>query len=207
MNRESPTEVTRLLAELGRDAPASEVMQRLYPLLETEIRQIARRLMGREGPDATLQPTELAHELYHYLAGRRRLSIKNRSHFLAVACRTMRRILVCHARRRKAEKRGGGWLRVSLVESLIGNDSEICWLVDLDRALSRLEKDDSRAARVAELRLFFGMLEREIARGLEITSRTVQEDWRYARLWLKREMGRGIAPDASGDGPVVPLTE
>ena len=186
-------EVTRLLQQLqsgDRDA-----FDRLYPLVYDELRRVARQALARERAEHTLQATELVHEAFFKLLGTTGIPWQDRSHFLAVAARALRQILVDHARRRRAEKRGGGAEHVTLGDAdaqLLLPDDE---LVALDEALAKLEHVEPRLRAVVEYRYFAGLTEREIASVLGVTERTVQRDWVKARAWLYREIYPG------GPGP------
>jgi RNA polymerase sigma-70 factor (ECF subfamily) len=148
----------------------------------------------------TLQPTALVHEAYLKLA-RSDTSWCGRDHFVATASRAMRQILVDHARRKLAEKRGGGAVRVSVDLGSIPNDrssggaeSRDCGVINLDALLRRLEAADERAARIAEWTLFGGMTQEEIARVLGVSRMTVTRDWQFARAWLASELASSMDP-------------
>ena len=152
------------------------------------MRLTARALMARERPGHTLQPTALVHEAYIRLVHQDQAEWSSRSHFLGVAARCMRQILVDHARAKHAVKRGGHLRAVTLDESLAVADSPEVELIELDDALTKLAELDERAARVAEMRLFAGMTVEEVSTALSVSSRTVDGDWSTARLWLSREL-------------------
>jgi RNA polymerase sigma-70 factor, ECF subfamily len=162
----------------------------LFPVVETELRRVARRSLRGERSDHTLQPTALVNEAWLRLEGERAMRWRDRGHFFAVAAQMMRYILVDYARRRRAAKRGGDVYRVSLSEALDVPDSRVARLVDLDDALSRLERQDARKAQVATLRLFAGATVDETAQALNVSGITVMRDWRLARAWLQRELER-----------------
>ena len=192
-------EVTRLLHELsGGDESA---MARLIPLIYDELHAIAAREMRRERPDHTLQPTALVHEVFLRLADKPDLSWESRAHFLNIAAQAMRRILVEHARRRKAEKRGGGAERVTLDEEFQAPGQGAPDLVDLDEALQRLSAIDPRKGRVVELRFFAGLSVEETARLLAISEATVKREWQFAKAWIQRELGNDGRTDRRTDGP------
>jgi RNA polymerase sigma factor (TIGR02999 family) len=166
------------------------------PLVHGELRRIARGCLRQERPNHTLQATALVNEAFLRLVDVNQISWRDRAHFLAMAARLMRRILVDFARTRHAAKRGGDAVRVSLVEARgiaarPGHD-----LVALDEALSALAVRDARKARVVELRFFAGLSVEETALVLEVSRDTVLRDWRLARAWLTREL---LQP---GAGPV-----
>lgn len=168
------------------DAHARE---RIFAVIQPELRQIAARLMRRERRDHTLEPNALVNELCVRLLGNRPLSYRDRAHFFAVASQAMRRILIDHARARVAAKRGGEQRRVPLsdVSGLHvltpGED-----LIALDAALATFETVDARAARVVELRFFGGLQEEEIAEALGVSLITVKRDWKAARAWLSSRL-------------------
>lgn len=175
-----------LIAWSGGDAGA---LDRLVPRVYRALRRIAAgRLRGERG-DHSLDSTALVHEAYLKLVDQRRASWRNRAQFFAVAARLMRRILVDHARRRKA--RFGGGLPVTLARVEKAEAVEIDDFLMLERALSGLEAQDPRAARVVEARFFVGLTIDETAAVLEISPATVKREWSLARAWLRHELGRG----------------
>lgn len=182
-----PTEeVTRLLAEV-REGHA-DAQERLYDLVYEDLRRIARaHLRGRA--TGTLGTTAMVNEAYLRLAGAEAASWNDRVHFLSVASRAMRQILVDHARRKMAAKRGGGQAALQLDEERVGAESRVLEIIALDEALDRLKQMDERLARVVELRFFGGLSVEETAAVLKVTDRTVKRDWRKARsvlhAWLK----------------------
>lgn len=181
--------VTRLLQEWTQGDP--EAMDAVLPQVVDELRSTARRLMSRESVAHTLQPTALVHELYLHLRGRQTVSWKSRAHFFGFAAEAMRRILVDHARARERRKRGGGWVRVGLDETLgraDRRDLPDADLMALDEALERLAELDERQCRVVELRYFLGLTVEQVAEALELSVPTVYRDWALARAWLYREL-------------------
>lgn len=185
----APGDVTRLLraAREGDDDAINE----LLPLVYDQLRALARRQMRRERSDHTLDATALVHEAYLKMAGGS-FDAGDRGHFLAIAARAMRQVLVDHARTRDAAKRGGGWSRTTLADGhrAVGFDPDE--LIELDRALDELEP---RQRKVVELRFFAGMEEREVAAVLGVTDRTVRRDWVKARAWLYRSLYPDAGPD------------
>jgi len=178
----SPGDVTRLLeAVRGGERDA---LDRLLPIVYEELRAVAGRQLGRERPDHTLHATALVHETYVKLAGGG-VDAVDRAHFLAIAARAMRQVLVDHARRRMAAKRGGDWAVTTLSDGHNAVDFRPEEMLALDRALERLEP---RQRQVVEYRFFAGMAEAEIGAALEISERTVRRDWVKARAWLYREL-------------------
>jgi RNA polymerase sigma-70 factor, ECF subfamily len=174
-----PGEVTRLLeAAVAGD---QEALDRLVPLVYEDLRRVAHRQLDREGGGHTLQTTALIHEAYLKLASGGSLSATSRTHFLALAARAMRQVLVDYARRRKAAKRGGGVISVTLGDEPQRADTSADDLLALNEALEQLEP---RQRQVIECRFFGGMEEKDIAAVLGISERTVRRDWVKARAWL-----------------------
>jgi RNA polymerase sigma factor (TIGR02999 family) len=169
------------------DGPGS-----VFALVYDELRKLAAAALRHERTDHTLQPTALVHEAYLRLADEPTARWENRSHFMAVAARAMRRILVDHARKHKAVKRGSGAVRLSLddLERAATLPGDAVDLVALDDALGRLATLDPRQARIVELRFFGGLSVEETAAVVDSSARTVKRDWQLARAWLKREMAR-----------------
>lgn len=158
-----------------------------FEMVYDELRRAAHRHLRREGADHTLSTTALVHEAYLRLAGAGTLAWTDRGHFLALASRAMRRVLIDHARGHLAARRGGRPRAVPLEHAPMV-DAQAETLVALDRALDRLERRDGRLARVVECRFFAGMTDEETARVLGVTPRTVWRDWAKARGWLYREL-------------------
>jgi RNA polymerase sigma factor (TIGR02999 family) len=173
------------------DAAAAES---LFPLLYEELRRIAHRQLAVERPGHTLCTTALVHEAYVKLASQTHAQFASRAHFLAVAAQAMRRILVTHARKVRAEKRGGGWGRLDLDQVDIPVDERAEALVALDSALDRLSSLNPRLGQVVECRFFGGMTEDETATALGVTERTVRRDWVKAKGWLLNDLEQ---PDES----------
>jgi RNA polymerase sigma factor (TIGR02999 family) len=180
--------VTQLLAEWrGGDAGA---LARLIPLVYAELRRVASARLRHEAPNHTLQTTALVHEAYVRLVGLDRLALRDRVHFFAMAARLMREILVDHARRRDAQKRGGGITVLGLDEAAAGAGAERA-LVDvlaLDEALTELHALDERLGRVVELRYFAGLNIAETADALDVSSATVERDWTVSKAWLLQRL-------------------
>jgi RNA polymerase sigma factor (TIGR02999 family) len=168
-------------------------LARLMPLVERQLHQIARRYMAGERPEHSLQPTALVNEAYLRLIDAKSVSWHDRAHFLAVAARVMRHILVDHARSRQYQKRGGVAVRVTLDEGLVVAGEPDRDFVALDDALTALAGVDSRKSQVVELRFFGGLTLDETAEALNISRDTVKRDWKMAQLWLLREL-RGAKP-------------
>jgi RNA polymerase sigma factor (TIGR02999 family) len=177
-------------ADAGRHADYDE----LFPLVYGELRRIAAREMRREKPGRTLQTTALVHEAYLRLLKDASLSFENRAHFLGIAARAMREILIEHARARAARKRGGGAVRLTLDDLVAQTPSPSVDVLALDEALQRLARLDQRHARVVELRYFGGLSVEETAAALSLSPATVKRAWTVARAWLYRELaGEGHA--------------
>jgi RNA polymerase sigma factor (TIGR02999 family) len=160
----------------------------LVPRVYTELRRLAAAQLRREAQGHTLTPTALVHEAYLKLTPASAAGARDRAHFLAIASRAMRQVLVDHARGRNAGKRGGGWARVTLAggeAALATRDPDPAELLALDDALATLEP---RQRQVVECRVFGGMTEAEIALALGVTERTVRRDWVKARAWLLDRM-------------------
>jgi RNA polymerase sigma factor (TIGR02999 family) len=170
--------------------------EELYPLVYDELRQIANRLLGREAPGHTLQPTALVHEAYLKLFARSAPESVNRAHFLAIAARAMRQVLVDNARRRRTAHKAEPFLTVPDGEPAVSPDE----LIALDDALTKLGAQDERLRQVVELRFFAGCTEEEIAQALDVTTRTVQRDWAKARAWLHASMTAGNAAEHGREG-------
>jgi RNA polymerase sigma factor (TIGR02999 family) len=167
----------------------------LVPLVQDELRRLARRHMGRERMGHTLQATALVNEVYLRLIDGKQVQWRNRAHFFAMAARLMRRILVDSARARRYRKRGGGVEKVSLDEALIMSPERSREIVALDDALNALAAIDARKSQVVEMRYFGGLSVDETAEALHVSPDTVMRDWRLARGWLLRELS-AKQPDA-----------
>jgi RNA polymerase sigma factor (TIGR02999 family) len=183
----SATGVTQLLLDWGRGDRSA--LDRLMPLVYTELRALAERSLRHEPSGHTLQGTALVHEAYLKLVDQRQVRWQDRAHFFAVAAQLMRRILVDHARRHGAAKRGRGRPTLPLEEAEVpaAPTPLIDWLA-LDEALDRLAALDARQARIVELRFFGGLTIEETAEVLQISQATVKNEWSLARAWLYREL-------------------
>jgi RNA polymerase sigma factor (TIGR02999 family) len=182
----SPGAVTQLLRAWSNGDEAA--LERLIPLVEAELRRLARGYMRRERRDHTLQVTALISEAFVRLTDARQVRWQDRAHFLGISARLMRRVLVDHARARGYQKRGGEARRVELDEALMVSPGLSVELLALDRALEELAAADPRKAQVIELRFFGGLSVEETAEALHVSTDTVKRDWRIARLWLLREL-------------------
>ena len=180
------TGITELLvawSEGRRDA-----LDRLVPLLYEDLRRLAVGYMRRESPGHSLQPTALVHEAYVRLIDQRQVHWRNRAHFFGVAAGIMRRILVDHARSRRADKRGGEWDRVTLVEDQVADRAQEIDVLALHESLERLAAFDPRQERIVELRYFGGLTIQEVAEVVGISEATVVRDWTIAKAWLRADL-------------------
>src|SRR5688572_16940948 len=184
----NPSDVTTLLDAWRRGD--REALERLLPLVYSELRRIAARQLKNERPGHTLQPTALVHEAYLRLADQRHVDWQNQAHFFGVAAQVMRRVLVDHARRRAAAKRGEGteWVSIEQASDVASADLPV---LALDAALNRLEKIDPGLAKLVELRAFSGLSNEQAALILEVSPSTVKRDLRTAKAWLTNELGYG----------------
>ncbi len=174
-------EVTQLLHAVRRGE--REALDQLLPLVYDELRLLARRQLNREHAPRTLHATGLVHEAYLKLAAGGSVEATDRAHFLAIAARAMRQVLVDHARRRRAVRRGAEWAAITLTEGIQGSEFDPDEILSLNEALEQLEP---RQRQVVECRFFAGMEEQEIAAALGLSERTVRRDWVKARAWLYR---------------------
>lgn len=180
-------DVTRLLRAV--QAGESGAVEQLYELVYVELRRMAGAKVARESP-AGPQATSLVHEAYLRLLGTS-AGFENRAHFFGAAAEAMRRILVDQARERHARKRGAGHAALPLEEGMAAGKPLDVEILDVDRALSRLEERDAQMARVVKLRFFAGMTVQEVAEALALSPRSVDRSWASARAWLQREIKRG----------------
>lgn len=185
----SPGAVTELIRAWSDGDDGA--LDRLMPIVEAELRRLARGYMRRERREHTLQVTALVNEAFLRLTGARHLRWQDRAHFLGIVARLMRRVLVDHARARGYQKRGGDVRRVALDETVLVSPSPAIELLALDRALEALAAVDVRKSQVIEMRFFGGLSVEETAEALHVSTDTVKRDWRLAKLWLLREFARG----------------
>jgi RNA polymerase sigma-70 factor, ECF subfamily len=188
MTTASPHEVTDLLVKWGRGDEAA--LGELVPLVQEELRRLARRHLARERPGHTLQTTALVNEAYLRLVKQERVQWEDRAHFFAVSARVMRHVLIDYARSRRYAKRGGAAHRVTLDEAAVVSAARAAELVSLDEALQSLAEIYPRRSQVVELRYFGGLNNEEVAEVLKVSTKTVERDWRYARAWLYDELRR-----------------
>lgn len=191
MNSDRLSSVTAILNRVREDK--SSAYGALLPLVYDELKGLAAAYLRKERVGHTLQPTALVHEAYLRLVDQKGVDIQNRKHFLAVAARAMRQILIDYARRYRAAKRGGDRLRITLDEALAPDKKPDVDLIALDDALTELEKMDERKSRVVELRFFGGMTNEEAAHVLDVSPKTSEADWYMARAWLRRSMSGDAA--------------
>ncbi len=181
------SEAITLLLRQWKDGNPDRLNE-LVPLVESELRQIARRYMRAERSGHTLQTTALINEAYLRLIGEHQIDWQSRSHFLAIAARLMRQILVDYARRSNRGKRADALDALPLDEDLVLSPVRSAQLVNLDEALERLAQTDARKAQVVELRYFGGLSVEEAAQVLQVSPNTVIRDWSLSKAWLKREL-------------------
>jgi RNA polymerase sigma factor (TIGR02999 family) len=182
----SPGQVTELLRAWNHGD--QQALEQLIPLVEVELRRVARAYMARERREHTLQPTALVNEAFLRITDAKRIRWQDRAHFLGIAARLMRRVLVDHARARGSGKRGGAVQKVSLDEALLLAPEPAVDVLALDRALEALAAVDARKGRVIELRFFGGLSVEETAEVLHVSTDTVKRDWSMAKLWLLHEL-------------------
>ena len=179
-------EITDLLVAWNDGEPTA--LEQLVPLVDAELRRLARIYMRRERAGHTLQTTALINEAYVRLIDARRIQWQNRAHFYGLAARLMRRILVDFSRERNYQKRGGGTYQITFDERLAITCTEDPDLLALDEALSELARVDERKAQVVEMRFFGGLTEKETAIALSVSPETARRDWRLAKSWLLRKL-------------------
>ncbi len=190
-------DVTRLLQQWANGDAAA--LDSLWPMVYEDVRRLARRQLGRERNDHTLQGTALVNEAFLRLSGEHALQFQNREHFLALASQIMRRVLVDYARQRNAQRRGDGAVRLSIHDTKVAieadnaqgldafNDDRVD-IISIDTALTRLEQIDAPQSRIVELRYFGGLTLEETAGVVGVSLATVKREWSMARAWLRREL-------------------
>lgn len=183
LSRENVTRLCQDAARQDRDA-VDALVDHVYATL----RRMANRHMGAERANHTLTPTALVHEAYLRLVDQEQVGWQDRAHFYCIAARVMRRVLIDHARRRLADKRGGGQVFMTLNTDVAVPVASPEAVIELDRALDRLDQLSSRQRQVVEMRFFGGMTHEEVASVLDVSVPTVRRDWRMAQAWLKREI-------------------
>ena len=182
----SDRDITVLLLDWSRGD--RRALDQLMPLVFDELRRVARSYLTDERAGHTLQPTALVNEVFMRLVDRRRVSWANRNHFFGFAAQLMRRVLVDHARGRKADKRGGGIPRASLDEALVLAENRALNLIALDEALNDLARIDPQGSQVVEMRFFAGLTHEEVAEVLDVSPITARRQWTTAKLWLYRHL-------------------
>jgi RNA polymerase sigma factor (TIGR02999 family) len=193
-------DVTQILSQIEQGDPSAA--EQLLPLVYDELRKLAAAKLASEKPGQTLQATALVHDAYIRLVGVEKVQHwDSRGHFFAAAAIAMRRILVEEARRKKRLKHGGERHRVDLDRLQLASDIPSEQLLFLDEAISRLECEDPEKAKVVQMRFFIGMNHEEVARSLGVSVITARRYWRYARAWLRREMG-GNQDNNDSDPPI-----
>ena len=192
MKSSRSSRVTQLLEKFEPgDRHAGE---QLFADVYSELRALAARYLHRERKNHTLQPTALVHEAYLKLVGQARVDWQGRAHFLAIAARAMRRILVDHARRRGAAKRGGNPHRIALDDNLLIESHRDVNLLALEDALTKLTKLAPLQAQMIELRFFGGLNVAEVAKEMGMPKRSVEREWTMVRAWLRRELSTSDLP-------------
>lgn len=186
MNPIPNSEVTTLLSQLRQGNQL--VLTELLPLVYGELRRIASSFLQNENQNHTMLTTDLVHEAFIKLVGTHQQTYENRAHFFSVAANSMRQILIDEARKRKAAKRGGGAVKVSLDEGAILTDETADQLVALDEAMKELATFDDQLSRIVELRFFAGLTIEETAEALSVSTSTVKREWSTAKAWLYRAM-------------------
>ena len=187
-------DTTQLLVDWSKGD--REALGELMPLVYGELHRLAAAYLRRERAGHTLQPTALVNEAYLRLIDQSRIQWQNRAHFVGVAAQMLRRVLVDHARAKRAAKRGGGAVVVSLDESLAAGTGQNLDLVALDDALSELARIDPQQSRIVELRFFAGVSIQETAESLGISAATVNRDWAVARAWLFRRLSGQVRTES-----------
>jgi len=184
----SSAQVTELLLDWNQGN--AEALNALMPVVYEELRRLARGYLRRERVSHTLSSRALVHEAYLRLVDQRRVRWQNRSHFFGISAQLMRRILVDHARKRRAAKRGANKEKLTLHPSLVGAKQQEMDLIALDKALNQLAELDPQQSRIVELRFFGGLSVEDAAEVLSISPATVKRDWAMAKAWLHQELNR-----------------
>jgi RNA polymerase sigma factor (TIGR02999 family) len=187
------SEITEMLAG-WRDGDRA-ALDRLLPLIRTELHRLARRHLGHERKDHTMQPSSLVQEAFLRLLPGVDAGWRDRAHFFAVASQVMRHILVDYARQKRREKRGGGAVHIPVDAAVVLSPDQVEEIVGLDLALQQLAATDERKSKVFEMRFFGGLSVEETAEVLGVAPNTVIRDWDFARAWLRRELSGGGRSD------------
>jgi RNA polymerase sigma factor (TIGR02999 family) len=186
--QQSSDEITQLLLAWGNGD--KQALDELMDAVYQELHRLAHRQLVKERSDHTLETSALVNETYLKLIDQKKVQLRDRSHFFALASKLMRRILVDYARSRHYEKRGGNAKKISLDETLIVSPQRKAEIIALDEALTSLSNHDERKSQIVELRFFGGFSIEETAELLEVSQGTVMRDWTLAKAWLQREMNR-----------------
>jgi RNA polymerase sigma-70 factor (ECF subfamily) len=181
-----PEGITQLLIDWGKGDQAA--LEKLMPLVYSELRRLAGNYLRRERGEHTLQPTALVNEAYLKLVDQRNAKWQNRAHFFGIAAQLMRRILVDHARRHQAVKRGGSARRISITSAEKFAKQPEVDLLALNEAMDKLAAMDPQQSRIVELKFFGGLSIEEIVEVLGVGHATVERDWKMARAWLRRQL-------------------
>ena len=192
MKSSRSSRVTQLLEKFEPGDRHAE--EQLFADVYAELHSLAARYLHRERKSHTLQPTALVHEAYLKVVGQTSVDWQGRAHFLAIAAQVMRQILVDHARRHRATKRGGDRHRITLDENLVVETNRDVDLLALEDALTKLTKLDPRQAKMIELRFFGGLSVADVAKVMAMSLRSVEREWTMVRAWLRRELGRSDVP-------------
>ena len=189
MNGKPESDITHMIADYyDKRLDREQATAQLYDHVYGELRRIAGGLMSRERIEHTLQPTALVNEAFLKLVDQTQDQERNRAFFFGVAARAMRQVLVDHSRKHNAEKRGGNLCRVTMDDNYADKSGLSFEILELHGALEKLQQEDPRVAQVVELRIFGGLLSREVAEVIGVSKRTVDEDWKVAKMWLGREL-------------------
>lgn len=181
--------ITRLLFEVSKGS--DEAYNKLFPIVYNRLRNLAHHQISRE-QNQSLTKTALVHELYLKLFQQHKLNLEGRTHFFAIAARSMRQILIDHARKKKRNKRGGNAQEITYIDEIMKAEEEADHLINIDEALKKLNDLDHRLAKIVELHYFGEMSFYDIAKVMKLSERTVYRDWKKARGWLYRELKRGF---------------
>jgi RNA polymerase sigma factor (TIGR02999 family) len=192
MGSSAHSEVTQLLRQV--ESGNRSTSDRLFAAVYQQLRNLAGQFFRREPKGNTLQPTALVHEAYMKLVDQKNVDWRGQTHFFAIAAQAMRRILVDHARRRSAAKRGGNRHRIELHDDLVIESNRAEDLLALDNALTKLAKLDPRQAQMIELRFFGGLGVAEVGKVMGISTRSVEREWTMVRAWLRRELSTSDVP-------------
>lgn len=180
------SEVTKLLQHVGQGS--EKAYNKLFPLIYEELKGLALSKLNREHSDITISKTELVHEVYIKMINQEVVEFESRNHFMAIAARCMRQILIDHARKRKAKKRGGEKKDLTYIDGILNVQEEAEKLIDIDEKIEELSEFNERLAKIVEMKFFGEMTMRAIADVLDVSERTVKRDWAKARGWLYKEL-------------------